>query len=141
MFIKLTLIYLIFHFFTAKSEKLIKLIDLLDSDSYIPVKRGQIFIIEIEGNPSEGKVWTVDDPKRLISSNLINPLNLDDNNSSPFYNSEVQSDFANGFYHFKFKSSKRNFGHEQITFVYKNKDRIIKKTINIHIINQPRMDL
>jgi len=141
MYNKFFLFFFFFSFLFAKPEKLIKLIDLLDDDTYIPIRQGQIFIIEIEGNPSEGKVWTVYEPKLLISRNLIKPLNLDNSNSTTFYHSKTDSDFSNGFYHFKFKSSKKNTGYEEITFIYKFNQKTIQKTIHIHIVSQPKTEL
>jgi len=131
----------IFIFFSVKSEKLFRLVDLLDKDSYIPIRQGEVFIIEVEGNPSQNRVWSVEDPKTLISRDLIFPLNLDEHDSCTFYISETKSNFANGIYHFRFITSKRNLGHEEITFVFKTVNQRIQKTINIHIINQPKIDL
>lgn len=141
MYNKIFSFFLIFHLINANSEKLIKLVDLLDDETYIPIRQGQIFIIEIEGNPTEGKVWMVDEPKLLLSRNLIHPLNLDENNSCTFYSSHTDSDFSNGFYHFKFKASKRNMGYEEIKFVYKDTKKRIQKTVHLHIISQPKTDL
>jgi predicted secreted protein len=126
---------------SLSSERIIKLTDLLDDDNYIPIKQGQIFTIEVEGNPSEGKVWSVEDSKRLISANIVKPLNLNKDNTVTFYQSHTENSFSNGFYHFKFKASKRSTGHEEITFVYKENDKIIQKTVNLLIISQPKIDL
>ena len=84
----------IFIFFSVKSEKLFRLVDLLDKDSYIPIRQGEVFIIEVEGNPSQNRVWSVEDPKTLISRDLIFPLNLDEHDSCTFYISETKSNFA-----------------------------------------------
>lgn len=139
-FVQVLLIFSLFQI-CFLYEKIIKLIDLLDDDNYIPIRNGQIFIIEIEGNPSEGKTWQLDNPSRFASNRLIKPVNLEKDNSAVFYQSHTSSDFSNGFYHFKFKASKRNTGHEEITFVYKDKTRSISKTVNVHIISQVRIDL
>ena len=141
MYIKFFLFFFFFTFLFGKPEKLIRLVDLLEDNTYIPIRLGQVFIIEIEGNPSEGKVWILNEPSLLISRNLIRPLNIDEKNSTKFYFSKTESDFSNGFYHFKFKASKKNNGYEEITFIYKFNDKIIQKTIHVHIISQPKTDL
>ena len=133
--------FLLFAF--VNTEKLIKLSDILDDDTYVPIRKGEIFIIEIEGNPSEGKIWKVDNPQRLLIDNLLKPLNLNEDNTCTFYQSKAESGFANGFYHFKFETSDKNIGHEQITFTFEDtiNNKIIQKTIRLHIINYAKKDL
>lgn len=143
-------ILLIFCIFSnlVLGERIIKLSDFKEENSYLPVKRGQTFTIEIEGNPSRGRIWKVDEPEKLAINNLLFPVNLDKDQSAVFYSSKGdQSNFSNGFYHFQFRASNHSNGHEKINFVFvdtneeKSKQKVIKKSINIHVVDPPKRDL
>ena len=131
---------------SALSERVIKLSDFKEENSYLPVKRGQTFIIEIEGNPTRGRIWRLEEPEKLTISNLLRPINLDKENSTIFYSSKGdQSNFSNGFYHFHFQAADSMTGHEKIQFLYfdtnEPKSKPIKKSINIHVVDPLKRDL
>lgn len=134
---------------TTKDEEFrhIKLKDFETEDSYLPVKPGTKFIIECEGNPSTDFHWYLDSPERLRNELLLEPLNLDKENSThDFYKKQHsnQKNIAEGIYHFKFQAAEERRGMEKLTFVYKKKHTIedsIKKSINISVIPVPKADL
>lgn len=132
-------------------ERIIKLkdLDLENKETYIPVKSGQFFTIELEGNPSTGYGWFVEDPEKLEREGLLKAKNLDKNNSGEYYRKEEEIFSTEnepirlgggGIYHFKFLAEKN--GHEEITFIYKrpwdNTDQV-KKTLNIKVVNVTNM--
>ena len=130
------------------TERVIKLSDFKEENSYLPVRRGQTFTIEIEGNPSRGRIWKIDEPEKLTINSLITPTNIDKNNTAIFYSSKGdESNYSNGFYHFQFKASNSTTGHEKINFAFydtneeKSKQKAIKKSINIHVVEPPKRDL
>lgn len=129
----------------CNNERIIKLSDFKDENSYLPVKRGQTFTIEIEGNPSRGRIWKLEEPEKLNINALLFPTNLDKNNSAVFYSSKSdQSNYSNGFYHFQFKATNNSTGHEKINFAFYDtnveisKQKAIKKSINIHVVDPPK---
>ena len=131
---------------TTNSERVIKLSDFKEENSYLPVKRGQTFTIEIEGNPSRGRIWKLDEPEKLTINSLLSPVNIDKNHSAVFYSSKGdQSNYSNGFYHFQFKATNESTGHEKISFAFldtnESKQKVIKKSINIHVVDPPKRDL
>jgi predicted secreted protein len=143
------LILIIISFiFVCNNERIIKLSDFKEENSYLPVKRGQTFTIEIEGNPNRGRIWKVEDPEKLNINALLFPTNLDKNNSAVFYSSKSdQSNYSSGFYHFQFKATNSSTGHEKINFAFYDtnegitKQKVIKKSINIHVVDPPKRDL
>ena len=131
---------------SAISERVIKLSDFKEENSYLPVKRGQLFTIEIEGNPSRGRIWRVDEQDKLTINNLLVPINLDKDNTTIFYSSKGEQ-YSNGFYHFQFRATNTTTGSEKIVFAYydtnqpKSNHKQIKKSINIHVVDPPKRDL
>jgi predicted secreted protein len=133
----------------AKDEfRIINIDDLKGEGSYIPVKSGQKFIIEMEGNPTTGFSWFLEHPEKL-NRELIIPLNLNEKNSAEFYRktSEKENEMkilgSGGIYHFKFQTHPTNSGDEVLHFVYKRpwtNENEIRKSINIKVVN-PNSDL
>jgi predicted secreted protein len=133
---------------SVTSDRVIKLSDFKDDNSYLPVKRGQTFTIEIEGNPTRGRIWKIDEPEKLKFNSLLTPINIDKDNSAIFYSSKGdQSNYSNGFYHFQFQATNASTGHEKINFAFydtneeKSKQKVVKKSINIHVVDPPKRDL
>ena len=101
--------------------KIIKLSEIDGKNSYVPLRAGTKFIIEIDGNPDTGKVWFLDSPQLLEYQNLLKPLNLDNYNSADYYQNPNPEKHVgvDGIYHFKFETSLVNHGMATITFIYK----------------------
>ena len=131
----------------------IKIEDLDHDLHYIPLRNGEKFIIEIEGSPSTGFIWTLDDLnlKHSLANTLplIQAINLDKNRSAVFYRKPHKEDkdhlkSSEGIYQFKFKVNDENrTGHETISFNLKNIDThegITEKKVNISVSN-PKTDL
>jgi hypothetical protein len=139
-FVLISLIGLSFH------NRVIKLSDFKDDNSYLPVRKGSVFTVEVEGNPKRGRIWKVDEPEKLTINNIISPVNLDEARSGVFYSNkgEDSSVFSNGFYHFKFQATNTSTGHETISFAFHDENglqKVIKKSINIHVVEGPKRDL
>ncbi len=130
-----------------EEDRIIRLkeLNLSDQETYIPLKSGQKFTIELEGNPTTGYSWFLHTPEKLQESNLLKPLNLKDNNTGDYYSlgnknnkqEEIERVGTGGIFHFKFIAGKKN-GHEKLSFIYKRpwseEDRI-KKSINVKVVN------
>lgn len=124
-------------------QRIVKIKDInLSDDTYIPVKTGQEFIIELEGNPTTGYSWFLLNPEKLNQENLLKATNLDKNNSGEFYsansteNEEIRRMGAGGIFHFKFLAGEIT-GHEIITFIYKRpwtEEDKIHKSVNIKVV-------
>ena len=127
----------------------IKELNLDSKETYIPVKSGHTFTIELEGNPTTGYSWFLETPEKIEKEGLLIPKNLDKNNSGEYYrstennkdtnNTEIKRLGSGGIYHFKFLAGEKN-GHEEITFIYKrsweeSNTNQIKKTINVKVVN------
>ena len=112
--------------------RVVKLADFVENGSYLPVKSGEDFIIEIEGNPSTGYKWALENAEVVAKNKVLFPLNLDTNGSGLFYNSNKEKSMLNGIYHFHFNTKKQ--GNEKLIFsYYKESQQSIKKTIEIHV--------
>jgi predicted secreted protein len=135
----------------AEENRIIRLKELnLDSkETYVPVKSGHNFTIELEGNPTTGYSWFLETPEKLEKEGLLIPKNLNDKNSGEYYRrnevdknkNEVNKLGSGGIYHFKFLAGEKN-GHEEITFIYKRPwktdaeaSNLIKKSINVKVVN------
>ena len=112
------------------------------------MKSGQKFIIEMEGNPTTGFSWFLEDVEKL-NKELIIPLNLNEKNSAEFYRKTPDEENgtkilgSGGIYHFKFQTHQTNSGDEVLRFVYKRpwtKENEIRKSIYIKVVN-PNSDL
>lgn len=124
----------------------LKELNLSDEETYIPVKSGQNFTIELEGNPTTGYSWFLATPEKLQESNLLKPTNLKENNSGDYYQmgsankdneNEIRRVGAGGIFHFKFLAGE-NSGHEKLTFIYKRPwtdEGQIQKSINVKVVN------
>jgi len=130
-----------------EEDRIIRLreLNLNDEETYIPVKSGQKFTIELEGNPTTGYSWFLEMPEKLQETNLLKPINLKENNAGEYYSignqnnkeEEIQRVGGGGIFHFKFLSGENN-GHEKLTFVYKrpwNEEGKIQKSINVKVVN------
>ena len=135
----------------SANENEFRIININDfqGDSYLPLKTGQKFIIELEGNPTTGYQWFLDDVHK-INKELVSPLNLNESNSADYYKrndieeSEIKRVGGGGVYHFKFQAHESNSGSEVLTFIYKRpwtNEGQIKKTINLKVINKKENDL
>jgi len=134
--------------FCHEEERIIRLkeLNLSDEETYIPVKSGQNFTIELEGNPTTGYSWFLATPEKLQDSNLLKPTNLKENHSGDYFQlgtsnknneSEIKRVGAGGIFHFKFLAGENN-GHEKLTFVYKRpwaEEGKIEKSINVKVVN------
>jgi predicted secreted protein len=126
--------------------RLIKLSDLSDENSYIPVKAGQKFTLELEGNPTTGYQWFVHNKLLLDENKTLKALNLDGYNVGEYYRKPNSGDRqmvgVGGYYHFKFEATKP--GYENVTFVYKraySDEGEIYKNVNIHVVEDDRNEL
>ena len=122
--------------------RIIKLAEFTDNNSYLPIKAGLGFIIEIEGNPNFGYEWYLDNSEEVIHNHILNPYNLLENNSTQFYFSPKRSLFeVNGIYRFGFITNKEKKGGQKLKFVYRKNEannRLVKeisKTIYIEVIS------
>ena len=143
----LTIIFQNIVLIKSEEDRIIRMKELnLDSkETYIPVKSGQKFTIEIEGNPSTGYSWFLETPEKIERSGLLKATNLNKHNSGDYYRSselnknetEVLRVGSGGLFHFKFLAGEKS-GHEEITFIYKrpwDEEDQIKKTIIVKVIN------
>jgi len=130
-----------------EEDRIIRLkeLNLSDEETYIPVKSGQKFTIELEGNITTGYSWFLETPEKLQESNLLKPLNLKENYSADYYTlgsnkneqEEIKRLGSGGIFHFKFLAGENN-GHEKLVFVYKrpwsDEDKI-QKSPHIKVVN------
>ena len=133
-----------YHLCYEDEEKIIRIKHLqLTDQAYIPIKSGQRFTIELEGNITTGFSWFLDLPERLKETNIVIPTNLKENNTGDYYGNIPREDKIklkvgeNGIYHFKFLAG-NDSGEEKITFVYKRpwtNDGKLQKSINVKIVN------
>lgn len=145
---KSVFIILILNVITIHSQdnefRIINIKDFQGEGSYLPLKSGQKFIIELEGNPTTGYSWFLEDIEKL-NKELINPLNLNEKNSADYYSNTNQKDESEmrvvgggGIYHFKFQAHHTNNGSEVLNFVYKRpwtKENEVRKSINVKVVN------
>jgi predicted secreted protein len=139
---KLTLIYLTFMLTicTGSEFRLIKISETEEDNTYIPVKAGSKFILELAGNPTTGFNWVIENKDKLFSNKLITPINLDERDSAEYYKAPSDPNIlgSGGFYHFKFLVSEDVSGDEVINFVHKRPwtdEDSVKKTINIKVVH------
>ncbi len=125
---------------TLNNEEDFKIISIHDKGqdgSYNVVKPGQKFIIEIDGNPTTGYVWFLEQPEKL-NRDIVAPMNLKDNNSADYYqhpNEEMMAGVG-GIYRFKFQAGFDHFGSADLNFIYKRSwesDIDRKRVVHIHI--------
>lgn len=131
-----------------EEDRIIRLkeLNLSDEETYIPVKSGQNFTIELEGNPTTGYSWFLATPEKLQESKLLKPTNLKENNAGDYYQmgsqhknneQEIRRVGVGGIFHFKFLGGE-NSGHEKLSFVYKRPwtdEGQIQKSINVKVVN------
>lgn len=127
----------------TNEDRIIRLKDIEGENSYIPVRGGQKFTIEIEGNPTTGYQWQLELPEKLTNKKMIKPINLKENNTSDYYTrqrmseDEVHALGVGGIYHFKFQANEEKEGMEELTFIYKrpwtDEDQIQKK-VNLKVV-------
>lgn len=142
------LISLLYEAICHDEDRVIRLkeLNLSDEETYIPVKSGNNFTIELEGNPTTGYSWFLGAPEKLQELNLLKPTNLKENNAGEYYQlgtssknneEEIRRVGAGGIFHFKFLAGENN-GHEKLTFVYKRpwtEEGKIQKSINVKVVN------
>lgn len=123
-----------------------KELNLNEEETYIPVKSGHKFTIELEGNITTGYLWFLDKSEKLAESGLIKPTNLKENSNTVEYyqignnkinSQEIRKLGAGGIFHFSFLAGEKS-GHEKLTFIYKrpwSEQEKIEKSINVKIVN------
>jgi predicted secreted protein len=137
---------------TDQGFRKINIKELEGEASYLPIKGGEKFIIEIEGNPTTGYNWYLDKKEELDQNSLITPLYLKENNLGEFYKNPSEQKQQNeemrlgagGLFHFKFQASQKNSGSEVLNFVYKRSwesEGQITKSINVKVVQQNNSDL
>ena len=122
-------------------DRVVKLKDLDSEMAYLPVKLGEKFIIEIEGTPSSGFLWTVEDlgyRHSLEALELIECMNLDENHAGEYYNyPKGHTNKESGVYHFHFRvNNKGHTGSETINFILRKPETkvgAIEKHLYIHV--------
>jgi hypothetical protein len=132
----LVIIFFIFNSQLIISERILKMKDIAKS-SYVPVKLGETFTIEIESDDQEiNHTWILENGVELAKKNIVYPFNLKKDSSVDFYHNIGKERREVGrIYHFKFESKKS--GDVELMFVKKIKDKVVeKKPINIKISNQ-----
>lgn len=139
------LILLFLKYCLTQDFRVININEFQTEGSYLPVRGGQKFIIELDGNPTTGYSWFLENVEKLNNQLLI-PLNLNDKNSADFYKktpgpgeeNEARKLGVGGIYHFKFHANEVNSGDEVLHFVYKrpwSTENEVRKTINIKVVN------
>ena len=117
--------------------RVIKLVDFVENGSYLPVRNGEDFIIEVEGNPSTGYKWYLDNAEVVAKNKVLFPLNLDNKGSGQFYNSHKDNTILNGIYHFQFSAKKQ--GNEKLFFsYYKQSDKKINNIYTLVLCNNKK---
>jgi predicted secreted protein len=150
--IKMNILFLIIFIILAYSKiksndeefRIVKLKDFTGENSYLPVKCGQKFTIEIEGNPTTGFQWSLESKSESIKDKLLTPLNLNEKNQGDYYSynkksadSEIKRLGVGGIYHFKFQSDENKSGYEELAFIYKRPwtdDGSTKQKITVKIV-------
>ena len=148
MLAKAILICLCINLYFANDFRVININEFQSEGSYLPLKSGQKFIIELEGNPTTGYAWFLENTEKL-NKELLTPLNLNEKNSADFYKKspspgegEAKVLGAGGIYHFKFEAHSVNSGDEVLNFVYKRpwtSESEVRKSINIKVVNPHNM--
>jgi len=140
-------IYMSFSKIKSNDEefRIVKLKDFTGENSYLPVKCGQKFTIEIEGNPTTGFQWSLESKSESVKDKLLTPLNLNEKNQGEFYSYNKKSEDtelkrlgAGGIYHFKFQSDEKKSGYEELTFIHKRPwtdEGSIKQKITVKVVN------
>ena len=141
----LILIFFISAVYSSSNEEFrkINIKDFEGDQSYLPLKAGQKFIIELEGNPTTGYMWYLEETEK-INKELLTTLNLKENNTGEYYKRQPQENDPEivrfgieGIFHFKFQASETNFGEEVLRFVYKRSwtnEGEVRKRINLKIV-------
>ena len=134
--------------FCHEEDRIIRLkeLNLSEEQTYIPVKSGQNFTIELEGNPTTGYSWFLATPEKLQELKLLKPTNLNENHSGEYYQmgsqnkhneDEIRRVGVGGIFHFKFLAGE-NSGHEKLSFIYKRPwtdEGQIQKSISVKVVN------
>lgn len=116
--------------------------------SYLPIKSGQTFIIEMEGNPSTGSTWILENADSL-NKGLLTPLNLREKNTGEYFSTNTNEEGQRvmgrpGIYRFKFQANNVNSGSDILHFVYKRlweAEVGKRKSINVKIVNSQEKEL
>jgi predicted secreted protein len=109
----------------------------IEENSYLPMKVGQKIIIEVEGNPTTGYVWMVNNRESIKTNGIISALNLNENGTAEFFNAPSEVVGASGLYQFKFEALGKQ-GYEAVEFVHKRPWEDVAnaiKKVNIHVVN------
>jgi predicted secreted protein len=114
-------IFLFFFFFLPKilitfpqNARIVKLADFVENSSYLPIRKNDQFILEVEGNPTTGYKWYLENAELVAKNKILFPLNLDNNGSGVFFNSSKEKNLINGIYHFHFLAKQQ--GNEKLVF-------------------------
>ncbi len=133
---------------TILAEEHIRVINIelfKDENAYLPVKVGEKFTIEINGNPTTGYLWILEKGNK---ESLLTPLNLNENSSGEYFshNTDDGRVGVGGIYHFKFQAGE-NSGEETLVFLNKRPwetnehQNITRRSIHVKIVNPGKKDL
>jgi predicted secreted protein len=120
-------------------------IDLFNEESYLPLKNNQKFIVELEGNPTTGFQWYLEND--FSETKIVVPLNLKENKTGDYFSQPQDGTTvklgAGGLYHFKFQTHESGKGSDKLRFVYKrhwDDEGQIRKSISIVVINSSKTE-
>ncbi|KAG4104591.1 hypothetical protein H8356DRAFT_1028308 [Neocallimastix lanati (nom. inval.)] len=89
----------------------------------LDVNENSSFNIILNGNPTTGYSWFLENVDELRASNIIEPINLDEHNGSKNYISDANKNAmcgVGGVFVFKFKANKANRKEiPKLSFIYK----------------------
>ncbi len=120
------------HFTLPQNARVVKLADFVENSSYLPIRKNDEFILEVEGNPTTGYKWYLENAEIVAKNKILFPLNLDSNGSGVFFTSNKEKNLINGIYHFQFIAKEQ--GNEKLVFsYYKDPKERIKKVVEVHV--------
>ncbi len=120
------------HFTFPQNARIVKLADFEENRSYLPIRKNDKFILEVEGNPTTGYKWYLENAEIVAKNKILFPNNLDSNGSGVFFNSNKEKNLINGIYHFQFIAKEQ--GNEKLVFsYYKDPKERIKKVVEVHV--------
>lgn len=119
-------------------NKTIKL-NTTDPDPYkLTVQKGDCLTLEMEGNPTTGYTWFLEDADSVKKNKIISDTNLDDRDTVEFLSQKTSKDLTvgrGGIYQFRFNASQ--VGNETLDFVYMRSfsgSVDTRKTVNVNVV-------
>lgn len=132
IYLSLSFFILNINSFVPQNSRIVKLSDFVENSSYLPIRKNDEFILEVEGNPSTGYKWYLENAELVAKNRILFPLNLDNNGSGIFFNSNKEKNLINGIYHFHFLAKEQ--GNEKLVFsYYKDSKERIRKVVEVHV--------